>query len=869
MMSQTIYQTFAESSNRNAGSLAVQLKEDGQWIKLTYQELHQRILLAKALLEERGIKPGDRIALLSENRPEWVIAFFACLSLRTTVIPLDVLSTHEDLVQLIAFSDLRVLVSSDKASKKHASLIDSLSKDLPCWSMHNWELIGSSTPPSNRKNRDPDPSIALIIFTSGKTGTPKGVMLTHQAILHNASAIKEIFKMDSSQRVLSIVPLNHMYGLGTVLLSSLLAGSSVTFIDALNRETIFNTLQQEKITILPAVPRLFESFYQGIAQKIRTQGRWKQLAFNAMEWICSKGNSWFGFKLGKILFKKIHQVFGGKMAFMACGGAPLPESIAKKFDTWGFTLLNGYGMTEFSPVITFNTTTSNRIDTVGRAMVGSEIKIEKGNIFGEGEVCARGTSLMQGYFRNPEATSQAIIEGWLHTGDLGKIDDQGFLTLTGRIKELIVTSSGKKASPDEIEHYYSHIPSVKELAIIGRKSSHQFGEEIAAAVVASHPNPSDEEKDNIRQEIHERSSGVPAHFRVQHIFFLDEIPKTSTLKFKHNKIKELLDTGNAGNQSHKFIQEIRPQDLIDYKLLEAVGEEYPKVMSNSRYKNNMNLSLQYDLGIDSLGRINLVLAIEKKLQIKLDPEKIFSALTLADLSTIVRNHNPQDRPQSNPAQDLPPAKVSALRTPLVGLAQTLSQLLWGLEIQGLENIPLDAQCIFVPNHQTHIDVFWVLASLPKQVRDRIRTFAKKEHFQRLGTRLFAEAAGGIPVDRLGQIHDALARGLKELQNGNSLLIHPEGTRTTSGKLGPFQRGAAHLSIRSQVPLIPVYIEGGTQIFPPQRLLPRLFDWKVLSRYKLKIHFGVPIYPPAGVQTGDAEEKLTAQIRDAVKKLGAT
>lgn len=873
MKQETIFEAFEKSCQSQPNAPAVQLNEKGNWIRYSYNELRQKAIEGKNHLVDFGIKAGDRIGILSENRPEWVAAFLAILSINATVVPLDYSATPEDLAYLINFSDLKAILVSHKATKKFEILLPALPAERPCISLHDWQpLPHFYSRVFSSRTKDEDPSLAAILFTSGKTGLPKGVMLTHSALLHNARSVRNVLGIKTSERLLSVVPLNHMYGLGTILLWSLLSTSCLTFLEDLNREAIFSILEKEKISIIPAVPRLYESFYHGILQRVNEQSILVRVFYKFLEKISKTGNR-FGLRLGKLLFPKIHKLFGGHILLMASGGAPLPAQIVKQYDIWGFQVLNAYGMTEFSPVISINHFDENIFGTVGKVISDCELKIDKANILGEGEVCVRGPSLMKGYFRNAEDTEQTIKNGWLHTGDLGKLNDKGFLTLTGRIKELIVTSGGKKASPEEIEQYYSHILGIKDLAIVGLRSKDKFGEEIAAAIVPQNPHYSEDEKNKIIQSIHHKSTTVPPHLRVQHIYFLNEIPKTSTLKYKHNKIKELLESGGLKQEikGQKNKKE-QPRDEIDRRVIHVLRNEFSERLSANQDLNDLNLSLQYSLGIDSLGRMDLGVAIEKEFNLKIAPEKIFAALTLGDLASLIREelvHLPNRLQKTVETKQIPIRTSGSLpfwSTPLILLIKNLSCLFWGMKVKGTENIPQSGNCIFVPNHQTPIDVFFVMSYLPRKLRKRLRTLSKKENFEQLGTRFFAKAAGGIPVDRLGPIQLPLEQGLHELQQGNSLLIHPEGTRSKTGALGSFQRGAAYLAARSQVPLIPVYIKGGSQIYPPQLRLPRLFDWRNFKRYQLEITFGKPIYPNNDIFSREEEEKLTQQIRAAIVKL---
>lgn len=847
-----IFEAFTESCAQHRNRTALQMRTKGQSIRYTYSELLKAVEKVKALLIKRGIKPGDRIAIISENRPEWIVAFLAIQAVKATSVPLDIAHSPADLLHLIQFSDLKAALLSQAAAVKFGS---SLPADLMALDIQNsFDYIqGSPKSVQSYHSGDENSTIATIVFTSGTTGQPKGVMLSHEAVIHSARGSQQSAELNKNDRILAIIPLHHMYGMGTVMLGALISGSSLTFLETIQRDSIITALKEDKITVLPAVPRLFESLHTGILQQIQSRGNFSKGIFRFFEWIAKKSKPLFGNTFSRCVFKKIHRGLGGHIRVLVCGGAPLSIETSKAFAGWGFTLLDGYGMTEAAPIIASNTLKHNELGTVGRAQQDSEIRIDRANISGEGEVCFRGPSLMKGYFRNPAATKQVLIDGWLHTGDLGKLNERGFLSITGRIKEMIMTSGGKKASPEEIECKYRMIPGVKELAIVGVRSPNTFGEDIAALVVPQNP----DEQEAIIQAIHDRSAEVPTYLRIQQIHFAQEIPKTSTMKFRRGQIKSMIESGN--NSKLEGSIQTEDSDLTTARVIALIREEFPLAPPAL----NSQTSLQYDLGIDSLGRMDLAASLQKEFNIHADPEKMFAALTVADLVSLINVQAPHVLIQ--PAKEFTPAKISSWRTPLLAVMKGGSKLFWRLEGKGLENIPEDSNCIFVPNHQTHFDVFWVMSCLPKKARERLKAFAKRELFENRATRLLAEAAGSIPVDRIGNIQSALDQGLYELMQGYSLLIHPEGTRTKNGQLGNFQAGAAYLAIKAQVPVIPVYIDGGTDIFPPQRSLPRFFDWNELKRLPLKITFGGAILPPKD-QTRENENELTQKMRNAVIRL---
>lgn len=862
--------------------LALVMKEEGRRSAYTYREIKEVYIKGKAVLEKWGVQPGDRIALLSENRPEWVVSYFALRAVGATVVVLDSLLSPSDLLGLLQFSDVKGVLLSEKMHLKMEAVLPG------AYILLNIQDQLASFPESAKQISpsqavDADPAVALVLFTSGTVGNPKGVMLTESALVSNAEATVAMAGVLASDCVLCPVPLSHIIGVGTVLMSCLTIGASIVLLEKIQRETLLEAMQEEKVTILVGVPRLYESLSNGIIQKVKQKGSVAYGLFHAMGWMRDRVKSWLGFDLAPYFFKKIHQALGGSLRLIVSGGAPLPVELLEQFEQWGFTVLSGYGLSEFAPMISTNTEKERRLGSVGKVIGNSQIKIESTNPTAPGEICVKGPSLMLGYFHNPEETRSTIIDGWLHTGDLGQIDKNGFLFIKGRIKELIVTSSGKKAVPDDVERRYQKIRGVKELAIVGIRSPQKFGEDIYAAIVpekwVATPEESLALKQEIEQAIHIRSENVPSYLRVQHVHLVREIPKTSTLKVKRSALARLIEKelyrASAGEKVIELEEEglsaavLQEDQGIIVKLIQVIRSEFPK-LDDENVTIRAASTLEYDLGIDSLGRLDLAAAINKKWGIGVDENKIAFALTVEDLSRLIAETEKSaalKEPSPNREKEtILPKELSASKMRVIHSVSHLAHWIWRIEKSGLENIPSKGGFILAPNHESHLDVLWIYCCLPPEVRIRLRSLAKKELFENPLTRFLAYECGGVPVDRGGNVQQAVSQGMELLKRENCLLIHPEGTRSRTGEMAEFHRGAAHLAILAQVPLIPVRIEGAYEIFPPKQRIPNLFDWKNGHRHAVKVSFGAPLFPVPG-QTGlDAELELTKELRKRVVEL---
>ncbi len=436
----------------------------GQWQSLTVGEFAERTRQTASRLAQAGVQTGDRIALFSENRPEWHMVDFACHLLGAALVPLYPTLLASQVQYIVADSGAKLLLVSGKdrcrtAVQAAAGLpglrVIGIDADLADG------VPGLGSLPLSPQPLAPPPlaetSLASIIYTSGTTGEPKGVMLCHRNLISQVVALRPLFPIYATDEVLSFLPLPHVYERIMDYLF-LYCGCTLTYISP--PERIVEYLSEVKPNIMGSFPGLYEKAYVRIISRVRQEGGLKARLF---AWALRVGRrartaSWQGRRPGlvtqwqyalakKLVFSKVLQRFGGRIRFTVSGGAPFAREIGEFFDILGLHILDGYGMTESSPVIAVNRLEANRLGSVGQAAPGVEIRIAA-----DGEILARGPNIMLGYWNKLEATKEAIDpEGWLHTGDIGHLDSDGFLFITDRKKNLIATAGGKKVAPEPIE----------------------------------------------------------------------------------------------------------------------------------------------------------------------------------------------------------------------------------------------------------------------------------------------------------------------------------------------------------------------------------------------------------------------------------
>ena len=484
-MTHSIYDAFTETARRYPQRTAVQHKVNGKYVRITFSRLVELVNTVASNLHNLGIEPGDVIGLFASNRPEWMLADLAAMKLGAIVVPVYPTTPPAALKYLIRDSQMRLIVVENSSM---LSVVESIMSDETALRA----VILIENGPSNagvvpfsemmvpRPNLRPlsavvcQEDVATIVYTSGTTGEPKGVVLTHGNILTNVRAVVERFGVTCNDSTLSYLPLCHMFERTCGYYALLLSGGSVAY--AQNLSTVLDDVRQIKPTVMIAVPRVLEKAYETVLARVQNGSViMRQLVKAAIAALNVRTDIQFrnrpvplGLRLRSALFDRLiaarfRAVCGRQLRIIACGGAPFDRKLAKLYHVLGFHVIEGYGLTEASPVVSCNSASENRLGTVGKPLPGVEVIIGAGD-----EILVRGPNIMQGYLNKPEETARAVDSlGWLHTGDQGKIDAHGHLMITGRLKDLIVTSCGKKVAVSAIESLLQRSPYISQAAVFG------------------------------------------------------------------------------------------------------------------------------------------------------------------------------------------------------------------------------------------------------------------------------------------------------------------------------------------------------------------------------------------------------------------
>ncbi|MGA6826174.1 AMP-binding protein [Nitrospira sp. NS4] len=889
---ESIPEAVAAAVRRSGGRVALQIKEAGEYRRYTYEELDRLVTTLSSSLSSLGFCPGQRAAILLENRPEWVIAYFGILSSGGTAVPLDIQLTSQEIQSLLARSGSRFLFVSSRTRPLigTASLTDVtiVTVDQPeAWALRSLQELlreeGGAGTGGKAVTVHPD-DIAALLYTSGTTGEPKGVLLSHWNLVSNARGLIMSGLAGPDDHFVALLPLHHAYPFMVSCLVPLLLGAEITFAPTLKGPELLECLREARITFFVAVPQVYAMIRRALGEEISRRPALTR-AFVRLLLPCS---GWLRHHLrinpGRTFFAPVHRRFGPSLRIMTCGGARLDPEAAEEFHRFGFTLLEGYGLTETAPVITFNPGRKPKFGSVGLPIPGVEVRIANPDEQGIGEVTVRGPNVMLGYDGNPEATAASFIDGWFRSGDLGYLDGEGYLHLTGRAKELIVTAGGKKIVPEELETLYEASPLIAEICLVGAVRPGE-GEGLYAVVVPDLNYVKAEKILDVRQEVKSELARIgwslPVYKRISGLSILSSpLPRTRLGKIKRYQVAALVESMGRGMAQPGSLSE------ADRRLLETeAGVHVSKALRPFLEKGRV-LSpedhLDLDLGFDSLRRLELLSALEQWYG-HLPESLIRNVMTVRDLIEQVSGQSPggavmdaggkswRDLLKADPPPDIrerllrPPAPLFRL---MLSFARRLVRLLFRvafrLRVTGIEQFPVTGPFLLAVNHASYLDPFLLLVAVPDEVSGRVHFIGWEPYFRSRVSRWISRLGRVILIGAEASFVTALQAAALVERRGGVLGIFPEGQRSIDGNPLPFQPGIGILACELGVPVVPAWIEGTYQAWPVGRTLPRfspvslvvgppvLVTPELIQRWQQE---GSPVY-----------EAATQMVRDAVLAL---
>jgi long-chain acyl-CoA synthetase len=853
---------------------------------ITYGQVDLEIRVISQYLSAHGVGPRSKVGLILENHPRWGIAFLAIQSAGAVIVPLDILHSPETLARLIQHAGCDYLIASSKLFETLEQVQRILPGRLPAIVIGEGRGLYPSWDEILKEEYSADVTIPLvprgiddphvILYTSGTTGEPKGVVLTGRNLYRNVvEALKQI-QVTPEDHFLGVLPLYHIFALIVNFIAPLYCGARTTFLDVIDAQRILKTFREEGITIFVCVPQFYYLLHRRILSGVAERPGMQRFIFGRMLAVSRLARRLFGARPGRRLFKALHRQFGDHLRFFGVGGARFDRQVAETLADLGFTIIQAYGMTETAALATLTPIGAAGIGSVGKPLPHCEIRIDDPDRTGIGNVLIRGENVMKEYYRNPAATREAIDEeGWLHSGDLGYIDSEGFLHITGRAKDVIVLSSGKNIYPEEIEHFYeSNCPLIKELCVVGiRDETSPTAERLHAVVVPDFDEIRQQKIVNaynmIRYLVETLSQQLPPHKRVHSLEIRQEpLPRTTTRKIKRFEVEQQLGQGRPnGVNGAEVVWE--PADETEEEIVTLLEH----VKSIGPLSPEMNLEL--DLGLDSLERVEFLSTLQQSFQLTIPEEEAARLLTLQDVIEAVRAN--LDRPSSGAVgkrswsdildeplgEDVPKRYLSVLRRrplvePLVLLiaksVKLTGKVFFRVRAEGLENLPDDYPYLICPNHLSFLDAFLVVAVLPNRVVRRSFSLGYSDYFASGLTAFFGGIVRTIPVTADRNLAMTLRLAAEGLRRELVLVVFPEGERSIDGRLKPFRKGPAILATKLSIPVVPVGIRGSYEVWPRGASRIRM--------HPIAIRFGRPIQPARD----ESIEDFNHRLRQAVAEL---
>jgi len=871
-----------------------------------------------AWLAGTGVAPGDRAAILADNDAQWIAAYLGTLWIGAVAVPLDTAYKAGQVRTIVEHCGARVLfttpryldtardaVSAIAGGAPQLVLLTGSSRGIPGPA----EIGAGATPPpifvpfeTNLQTPSCPSFPAVILYTSGTTADPKGVVLTHANLDAEREAAFAVVHVTEADAVLGVLPLFHALAQMANLLLPLAAGARVVFLETVSSATLLDALQTRGITIFACVPQFFYLIHQRVTSEVARRGAMAARIFRALLAVNRRLRESFGWNPGRRWFARVHQQLGASMRLLITGGSRFDPAIGRDLYALGFTLLNAYGLTETSGGATIVRPTDRFTTSVGQPFPGVEIKIdpggsgsdeERGRVSlararpvpersssqreppgsrADGEILIRGPIVMREYFRREDATREAIdADGWLHTGDLGRLDADGRLYITGRLKEIIVLSSGKNLYPEEIEAHYRQSPVIQELCVLGYARPGEPAAERLHAVIV--PNEQTLRArgvvnvgDLIRFEIETASASLPAHKRIlSYDISLEPLPRTTTGKLRRHEIERRVHERAA--EKTAATRALTPPE-IDWLHLPDHQDSIDAAAAHLRRSDlRPDANLELDLGLDSMERVELLAALERRAGRRVAPAARATIFTLRQLIEAVSaaDRAPEATESTTPAQaaaqsdqawtDIlndPPdlsveSNLSRSKTlvavtclVIVRAGALLARLILGFRVTGRDHLPAAGPFILCPNHQSHLDGFFLTAALPFSIVRSLFFVGAAEYFESPLMARAARALNIVPVDPDSNLVSAMKAGAAGLRLKKVLILFPEGERTIDGDVKKFRKGAAILGSHLQAPLVPVAISGVYPLWPRARG----FQWRQLLPGRsgpVTISFGEPIF----------------------------
>jgi long-chain acyl-CoA synthetase len=784
---ETLVDKFREASDRYGDRPALIIKPGFRTRTWSYRDLAEIAPKVARVFTDLGLERGDRVLIWAVNRPEWGLAFLGAVHAGIVLVPLDVRSAPDFAVKVARRTRAKAVL----ASQLTEPLVEGL--ELPVILIESLPDRAREVEPLPAAEVGPD-ELVEVVFTSGTTGEPKGAMITHRNLASNASQLLKVFPFRDDERLLSILPLSHLFEQTCGFIAPLLAGASIVYPVSRQPAVLIRTFRDFGVTMLLVVPAGLKLLDNAIERKVDAGG--KRATFERLHRLARH----LPRPLKRLLFRPVLAGFGGKFRTLAIGAAALETDVANRWQEMGFDVLQGYGATELSPVVSFTHPKRNRLGTVGEPIPGVEVRIGD-----DGEVIVHGPNVFAGYWEDPEATAAVLDDdGSYHTGDIGVLDEDGFLTLRGRKKDMLAMPDGTKVYPEDIEAVLGRDERVRSAAVVGWQPPNS-DLKVHAVFVLDDPSQADAIVQDANAQL-----GAHQQIRSHSIWPEEDLPRTPTLKVKKRVVLERLTDELAGTRPAATGQQATGSAMPPkIGVAPTVASLVASVAGVAEAAVSPEATLSTDLNMDSLARIELLSVIEEELGAFIDDGDMDPDATVGQLTAMVAAARDAKHETGIFGWPLSPL-VRAIGIGFQALLMVpFFALMYRVKVTGLEHVrDLDGPVLFTPNHHLHNDVGIMLTRFPLGVRWRLSVAAAADDIFGNPIRGFGSAVIGnaFPLAREGAIRRSLELLGARLDRGFSILVFPEGKLTVGGPLQPFKAGTGLVAVEGSTPVVPMRLK---------------------------------------------------------------
>lgn len=830
-MFKSILELVEQTTHKYSSLNAFSVKTGFRTKTYTFSQIEDFVKRIPAFLKEHDIRQGDKIIILSLNRPEYTMLILGSFLSGVTIVPVDYRTNHETILKFIHKTGAKAVFTTALFKPLFSNV------RLPFFMLENLTSDLEIIRPAHIVNPDPE-DLAALLFTSGTTGEPKGTMIRYKNILAAINSIRSFFILPEKLRILSILPLSHVLEMFGGMMTAYTFGCHIHYLERINSITIIQALNRYRIEGMAVVPQMLRLLMQNIEHKVDAQHA--RSGWDFMHLIAA----YAPFSVRRALFKPLHERMGGSFKFFASGSAPLEIKLARKWQNLGIKILEGYGASETTGFIAANTLFENHIGTVGKMIPHLKYKLTESK-----ELLVSGDNVVTGYFENEEKTKESFVDGYFNTGDIVQIEKNGVIKIVGRDKFKIVLPDGKKVYPEDIEKHLNNHPEISDSCVLGIPTDE--GEIVHAEVMTkSH---------HLDEIIRQVNAGLNPHEQIMDFakWTDTDFPRNKTLKIDREALKQAVISKNKSAKNGD-----KKETIVTDRLTTVLSI----VSGKPTHSIHPSSVLSTDLKMDSLKRIEMLALIEEELGVSVEELKIKSGTTVAELKTLVEHGKEVhiddgeklDRWQFTDRTD---KRRLFMQEHVMFPAFNLMLKVKGKNLHNLDKIKTPQ--LFIFNHVGMHDVANILRILPEHIRAKLAIAANagmwhdKVYYKHI-IEGFANAFPFVKAESHNSMRGNFERVGELLDKGYNILISPEGNISPDGQLLPFHTGAGYIAVEMGVPVTPFKINGYFELWPNDEKRALNIFWPKKSGVA-EVVVGEPIIFNQGTSYEDATEIMRQAV----------